>query len=116
MSLTPVVTSAVLKCIVAVLSQSPLGWDPAGDGEQPPTPKKPRKRKAAGEAGGDGDPFSPEEAQTEALQLLRKSRLVSEHGIGALWGEPVENIISADAAIRAWRPIQVPHAAFTNWQ
>ena len=40
------------------------------------------------------------------MQLLRKSRLISENGIGAVWGQPQEDIIAADAAIRAWRPIQ----------
>ncbi len=94
----------------AVLAQRPhaLRVKYAGDGEQPSTPKKARKRKA-----GDGDaaPLSAEDALLEAAKLLRQSRLVSEHGIGALWGEPVQDIIAADAAIRAWRPIQARAAA-----
>lgn len=45
----------------------------------------------------------------EALHLLRRSRVISENGIGGTWGEPDE-IVAADAAIRAWRPIQVCHS------
>lgn len=47
------------------------------------------------------------ERRAEALAVLRRSRLISEEGIGATWGEPATDIKSASAAIRAWRPIQV---------
>jgi hypothetical protein len=53
----------------------------------------------------DAELTDASELKLEALQLLRRSRLISENGIGATWGEPVD-IVSADAAIRAWRPIQ----------
>ncbi len=67
--------------------------------------RKTEDSEAAAAAAAAGD--TPEERQAEALALLRRSRLISEEGIGATWGEPNPDIISASAAIRAWRPIQV---------
>ncbi|EIE20408.1 hypothetical protein COCSUDRAFT_67348 [Coccomyxa subellipsoidea C-169] len=67
--------------------------------------RKRRKTELTDSAIGYGSSW--EERRTEALALLRRSRLISEEGIGATWGEPATDIKSASAAIRAWRPIQV---------
>ena len=42
----------------------------------------------------------------EALQLLRKSYVVSQNGIQGTWGEEATFVLNANA-IRAWRPIEV---------
>lgn len=74
--------------------------------------RKRRKTEDSEAAAAAGD--TPKERQAEALALLRRSRLISEEGIGATWGEPNPDIISASAAIRAWRPIQVPSLFKSN--
>jgi hypothetical protein len=65
------------------------------------TPRKRRK-------GEDGalEPRDPAELRAEALQLLRKSYAISQHGIQGTWGEEASFILPANA-IRAWRPIEV---------
>jgi hypothetical protein len=52
------------------------------------------------------DPHDPAELRAEALQLLRKSFAISQHGIQGTWGEEASFILPANA-IRAWRPIEV---------
>ena len=42
----------------------------------------------------------------EALQLLRKSYVISQNGIQGTWGEEATFVLNANA-IRAWRPIEV---------
>lgn len=80
-------------------------FTPAVEGAEPSSAKAGQKRKGSDARDGLAG-ISADEARAEAAQLLRKSRLVSESGIGAVWGEPQEDIKAADAAIRAWRPIQ----------
>ena len=63
----------------------------------------PRKRKKGEE--GVAEPRDPQELRLEALQLLRKSYAVSQHGIQGTWGEEASFILPANA-IRAWRPIE----------
>ena len=82
-----------------------ISLTPAVDRGEPSSPKAGNKRKGS-DARDSLAGFSADDARHEAAQMLRKSRLVSENGIGAVWGEPQEDIKAADAAIRAWRPIQ----------
>ena len=72
-----------------------------GTGEAKETP---RKRKKADE--GAAEAKSPEELRLEALQLLRKSYVISQNGIQGTWGEEATFVLNANA-IRAWRPIEV---------
>ena len=65
----------------------------------------PRKRKRADD--GAAEAKSPEELRLEALQLLRKSYVISQNGIQGTWGEEATFVLNANA-IRAWRPIEVP--------
>lgn len=71
----------------------------AEDGKE--TPRKRRK----GEDGAT-QPRDPAELRAEALQLLRRSYAISQHGIQGTWGEEASFILPANA-IRAWRPIEV---------
>ena len=64
----------------------------------------PQKRKRADD--GAAEAQSPEELRMEALQLLRKSYVVSQNGIQGTWGEEATFVLNANA-IRAWRPIEV---------
>ena len=75
------------------------------DGDE--TPQGPDRKRRKSEATEAAAGPSWEERRAEALALLQKSRLISEEGIGATWGEPATDIKAASAAIRAWRPIQV---------
>ncbi|CAL8465161.1 g4696 [Coccomyxa elongata] len=110
----------LLNTLAAILldnadpSRSPASPKAKGKGKQkaatdeegtPSSPDRKRRKTEDSEAAAAGG--TPEERQAEALALLRRSRLISEDGIGATWGEPNPDIISASAAIRAWRPIQV---------
>ncbi|BDA50767.1 probable E3 ubiquitin-protein ligase SHPRH [Coccomyxa sp. Obi] len=79
----------------------------AADEEGTPSGPDRKRRKTEDSEAAAAAGATPEERQAEALALLRRSRLISEEGIGATWGEPNPDIISANAAIRAWRPIQV---------
>lgn len=64
----------------------------------------PRKRKRADD--GAAEAKRPEELRLDALQLLRKSYMVSQNGIQGTWGEEATFVLNANA-IRAWRPIEV---------
>ena len=64
----------------------------------------PRKRKKTDD--GATEAQGPEELRMEALQLLRKSYIVSQNGIQGTWGEEATFVLNANA-IRAWRPIEV---------
>ena len=55
------------------------------------------------------EPRDPQELRFEALQLLRKSYAISQHGIQGTWGEEASFILPANA-IRAWRPIEACHS------
>jgi len=79
-----------------------------GDDGSPAGPERKRRKTEPPDAAAA---MSVGERRAEALAVLRRSRLISEEGIGATWGEPATNIQSATAAIRAWRPIQVRTSA-----
>lgn len=76
--------------------------DPTHTGESKETPRKRKK----GEDGA-AEPRDPQEARAEALQALRKSYVISQHGIQGTLGEEASFALPA-SAIRAWRPIEVP--------
>ena len=71
----------------------------------------PRKRKKGED--GAAEPRDPQELRLEALQLLRKSYVISQNGIQGTWGEEATFVLPANA-IRAWRPIEASAILFIN--